>query len=101
MKGNLQENKVMLHLDYSDSYNNTLQDEIQSVYFGNSIFSIFTACGYILNERELSKRSVVVVGKSSDNSRTAALTCVNMVLNEIEKETKVKILIFWSDGCAS
>ena len=104
MKKNLQENEVILHVDYSESYNNTQQEEIQSAYFGNSTFSIFTACGYILNNgRELSKRSVAVIGETSDHSRIAALTCIGMVLKEIEKKTKneVKKLIVWSDGCPS
>ena len=88
MKKNLQENEVILRVDYSESYNNTQQDEIQSACFGNSTFSIFTACGYILNNgRESSERSVTVVGESSGHSRIAALTCVDMVLKEIEKET--------------
>ena len=43
MKKKLQENEVILHV--AESYNNTQQDEIQSAYFGNSTFSIFTACG--------------------------------------------------------
>ena len=101
MKKNLQENEVILLVDYSESYNNTQQDGIQSAYFGNSTFSIFTACGYILNNgRELSKRFVAVVGESSGHSRIAALTCLDMMLKEIEKETEVKKLIVWSDGCA-
>ena len=91
MKENLQENEVILHVDYSESYNNTQQDEIQSAYFGNSTFSIFTACGYIFNNgRELSKRSVAVIGESSDHSRIAALICVDMVLKETENKTEVK-----------
>ena len=102
MKENLQENEVILHVDYSESYNNTQRDEIQSAYFGNSTFSIITACSFILNNgKELSKLSVAVVGESSDHSRIVALICVDMVLKEIEKETKVKKLIVWSDGCAS
>ena len=101
MKENLQENGVTLHIDYFESYNDTQQDEIQSAYFGNLIFSIFADCGYILNNgKELFKRSVAVVGKSSDHSRMAALTCVDMVL-KIKKETEVKKLIVWSDGYAS
>ena len=42
MKENLQENGVTLHIDYFKSFNDTQQDEIQSAYFGNLIFSIFT-----------------------------------------------------------
>ena len=54
---------------------------------------------------ELSKRPVAVIGESSDHSRIAALTCVGMVLKEIEKKknnnNEVTKLIIWSDGCAS
>ena len=42
MKENLQENEVILHVDYSESYNNTQQDEIQRVYFGNSTQHIYS-----------------------------------------------------------
>ena len=52
------------------------------------------------NGRELSKRSVAVVGESSDHSRITS-DCVDMVLKETEKETEVKKLIVWSDRCAS
>ena len=51
MTENLQENKVILDVDYSECYNNTQQDEIQTTYFGNSTFSIFNACSYILDQR--------------------------------------------------
>ena len=68
MKKNLPENEVIFH-------------EIQSAYFGNSTFSIFTASGYILDHRkEFSKLSIAVVSECSDHSRMAALICVDMVL---------------------
>ena len=95
----MQENEIVLHVDYSESYNNTQQDEIQSVYFGILAY-LQLAVTYSTME-ELSKRSVAVFGKPSDRSRIAALTCVDMVLKEIEKETEVKKLIVWSDRCAS
>ena len=39
-------------MDYSECYNNTKQDEIQSAYFGNSTLSTYTACDYILDRKE-------------------------------------------------
>ena len=88
MKENLQENELILHLDYSERYSNTQQDEIQIAYFDNSIFSIFTACGYILDHRkEFCKCSVAAASKCSDNSRIAALTCLDMVLKVIKKNS--------------
>ena len=46
MKNSLNENDIFVHVDYAESYRNNQQDEIQSGYFGNSSFSIFTACCY-------------------------------------------------------
>ena len=40
--------KAPIHVDYSKSYNNTQQVEIQSVYFDQQNFSIFTSCSYYL-----------------------------------------------------
>ena len=96
MKENLQENEVILHVHYSESYNNTQQGDNQSAYFDNSTFCIFTACGNILDHtKEFSKRSVAAVSVCNDHSRIAALTCVDMVLKEIEKETEADGLEWW------
>ena len=42
-KNSLKKNGIV---DYTESYRNKQQDEILSVYFGNTSFSIFTACAY-------------------------------------------------------
>ena len=46
MKNSLNENDIFVHVNYAESYRNNQQDEIQIWYFGNSSFSIFTACCY-------------------------------------------------------
>ena len=40
----LKAGEALIYVDYSESYNNTKQDEIQSTYFGLQNFSIFTSC---------------------------------------------------------
>ena len=46
IRKDLENADVLLHVDFSGSYKNANQDEIQSAYFGQSSFSIFTACAY-------------------------------------------------------
>ena len=46
IKTSLSENNIMLHVDFAESYKNDQQDVIQSEYFGNHCFRIFTACCY-------------------------------------------------------
>ena len=46
IKQNLTSYEIMIHLDYSENYKSSQQNEIQSAYFGNVLFSLFTACTY-------------------------------------------------------
>ena len=52
-KKNLGKNDLLVHIDYSESYENKQQREIQSAYFGQTTFSIFTACCYLHNNEDL------------------------------------------------
>ena len=78
IKESLDHCQILVHVDYAESYKNVHQNEIQSAYFGNSIFSIFAACCYtkslIDNGDGLKKDSVVVISESKDNNQLAALT---------------------------
>ena len=75
---------------------------MQSAYFGQSSFSLFTAAVYHLDsDRNLVKRPVAVVSESSDHSRIAALTCIDFVIKEVERHTNLTKIIMWSDGCAA
>ena len=78
IKESLDHCEILVHVDYAESYKNVHQNEIHSAYFGNSIFSIFTACCYtkslIDNGDGLKKDSVVVISESKDHNRIAALT---------------------------
>ena len=66
LKEALEENVLLVQCDYSKSYKNLAQDEIQIVYFGHSCFSIFTACGYHQSEGLLSKYQSTIVSKDSN-----------------------------------
>ena len=101
-KTDLTQGEAILHVDYSESYKNRQQDEIQSAYFGQSTFSLFTACVYHLDDSgSLIKRPITVVSESSDHSRIAALTCIDFVIKEVEKHIALTKVILWSDGCAA
>ena len=47
MKASLGPNDLMIQVDFAGSYTNEQQDAIQSAYFGNQYFSIFTVCCYL------------------------------------------------------
>ena len=106
MKDNLRSNDILVHVDYSESYENKQQREIQSAYFGHSSFSIFTACCYLKSISDVTcKESITITSESSDHSRSAALTCVMKVIEFVrEKHQHLPLKVnahIWSDGCAA
>ena len=38
-----------------------------------------------IDSKTLTKYTITIISQSSDHSRIAALTCINMIVNEIEK----------------
>ena len=93
---------MLSHVDYSESYKNKEQDEIQSAYLGQSSLSLFKAAVYHLDsDRNLVKRPAAGVSESIDHSRIAALTCINFVIKEVERHTNLTKMIMWSDGSAA
>ena len=105
LKENMGVGELLMHVDYSESYVNTQQQEIQSAYFGHSTFSIFTACCYLRREDgKLVNENVTIVSEASDHSRIAAFTCINKVFNHIRDKHDLPLSVtlhIWSDGCAA
>ena len=103
VKESLDHGQILVHVDYAESYKNSQQNEIQSAYFGNSTFSIFTACCYrkSLDNGGLKKDSTVVVSNSKEHNRATALTCLKEVVEKAEQINVAKYdkIIVWSDGC--
>ena len=96
-------NRLLIHLDYSENYKSKHQNEIQSAYFGNKSFSLYTACTYYKQGDIVQKLPITVTTEESDKSRVTSLSCVNKVINHsIEKiQQPIETVFIVSDGCAS
>ena len=105
VKESLDHGQIFVHVDYAESYKNSQQKEIQSAYFGNSTFSIFTACCYTksLDNGGLKKESIVVVNDSKEHNRAAALTCLKKMVEKAEEIDVAKYdkIIVSSDECSA
>ena len=86
LKFNLQGNEVLIQIDCSENNANQDQNQIQSVYFGQSCFSIFTACCYLPIDRVLVNKNITVTFEASDHSMIAALSCWLRVLSDIKEK---------------
>ena len=87
LKENLKTNEFIIHVNYSENYKDEEQDEIQSAYFGHNSFSIFTRCCYTrgidgtpLNE------NFIVTSEATDHSRIAAFSCINLIIDSLQKK---------------
>ena len=105
LKENLKTNEFIIHVDYSESYKDKEQDEIQSAYFGHNSFSIFTLCCYTRGiDGTLSNENFTVTSEAIDHSRIAAFSCVNLIIDSLQKKFPSQYNncpVIWSDGCAS
>ena len=100
MKTLLSPKDLMIQIDFAESYKNEQQDVIQSAYFGNQCFSIFTGCCYFNVQGNIKNDNVNVVSEISDHDIVASMSCLEKVVHEIEsKHGKCyENLCVWSDG---
>ena len=74
MKESLTNDDLMVQVDFAESYKNDHQNAIQSAYFENQCFSIFTACCYSKVSEKIKNDNVIIVTERSEHDRVA-LSC--------------------------
>ena len=70
------ENKIPLHVDYAENYENKQQGECHSAYFGRTSFSIFTAAAYIRFKEKTEEIRIVRASEAKDHFRIASHSCI-------------------------
>ena len=86
LKENLKTNEFIIHVDYSENYEDKEQDEIQSAYFGHNSFSVFTACSYTRRiDGTLLNENFNVTSEATDDSRIAAFSCINLIIDLLRR----------------
>ena len=70
MRKDIPPGTVVIHVDFSENYENKQQNEIQSAYFGHENFALYTACAWFSNSHGATEsKSFVVVTNESDHSK--------------------------------
>ena len=87
VKNNLSRNEIVVHVNYSENYENKHQREIQSAYFGYTTFSIFNAYCYVCDVTgKVICKSVTISTELPDHSRSAAITCVLKLIDYLREK---------------
>ena len=76
----------MLKEDFAESFKNDQHDTIQSTYFRDQCFRIFTVCCHAKspNNSDIRNYNAIVVTESSDYDRVTSMSCLQKVVYKIE-----------------
>ena len=78
---------LLVHVDFAESYRNDQENKIQSAYFGNQSFLLFTSSCYFKGATsEIRNKSVIVVTENSDHNRITSTSCLKKETNTVEME---------------
>ena len=92
---------MLVYVGFAESYRNDQQIEIQSAYFGNQSFSLFTSyCFFKGATSEIRNKSEAVVIENSDHNRITSVSCLKKVIDNMETECGKSFTngVLWRDG---
>ena len=93
----------MFYADFAESYENDQQDVIQSAYFENQCFSIFTVYCYTKNpnNNDVKNDNAIVITKSFNPQWVMFMSCLQKIVHKIKHMHEKWYDIVWSDGIGS
>ena len=99
--GNLNEDKILIHLDYSKNYKCQHQSEIQNVYFCNKAFSFFTACRYYKQNEKIQKLPIKVTTEQKEKWQRPCLVSTQSSHSIDKINQTISNVHIVNDGCAA
>ena len=101
LKDNLKSNVIIVHVDFSENYDNKQQHAIQSAYFGYQSFSLYTVCVYHMENDEVKTQSYAFVTETTEHSSTVVFGLNRYLLQMLKSKFKFDTVHFFSDGCSA
>ncbi|XP_041471656.1 uncharacterized protein LOC121421100 [Lytechinus variegatus] len=99
-KGDLKENELLIHVDFSENYDNKQKNAIQSAYFGYQSFSLYTVCVYRCEKSEITCDSYALVSGTTDHTAKVVFGLNRFLLKHLNAKQKFDTVHFFSDGAA-
>ena len=97
----LKDNEMLIHVDYSENYKNKQQNEIKSAFYGQGLFTIFTARIYVKNEEQIVSECFALITLENDHSCNVSFSLNDYLIKEAFNYKQCDVVKFCSDGCAS
>ena len=100
LKSSLDATAIVVQVDFSENYTNKQVNEIQSAYFGQECFTLYTACVWFKDDGDLKCKSFCFVTDKTDHNKYVACHFNNVLISKIrEFVSPINAVHFWSDGC--
>ncbi|XP_022107154.1 uncharacterized protein LOC110988171 [Acanthaster planci] len=101
LKNNLKSNEIIVHVDFSENYDNKQQHAIQSAYFGYQSFSLYTVCVYHVQNDKVKTQSYALVTETTEHSSTVVFGLNRYLLQMLKSKFEFDTVHFFSDGCSA
>lgn len=101
VKDNLKENEILVHVDFSENYDNKQQHAIQSAYFGYQSFSIYTVCAYVRENNQTVCHSYALINETTDHNAASVFRLNSFLIALLKEKFSFDTIHFFSDGCAA
>lgn len=100
-KENLNENELIVLMDFSENLSFEIQDAAQSFYYGKPQTTIHPICIYFKSNNELKHKSLIVIAESLKHNVESVYQFQCKLVEYIKIHYGNKKIIFFSDGAAS
>lgn len=102
MKKNLNENELIVLMDFSENLSFEIQDAVQSAYFNKPQSTLYTICIYSKSNDKLITKSMIGIAESLKHNVEAVYAFQTKLVEYIKKEySDAKKIIFFTDGAGS
>ena len=92
---------AIIQVDFSENYQNTQRNEIQSAYFGHNNFSLYTMCVWYAEGQEIKSKTFCLISNSLMHDKFHALHYNKLIIQEMRQIVDgLQKVHFRSDGCA-
>jgi hypothetical protein len=90
-----EDSELLLHFDFSENYNFSAQDQIQSAYYGKRMVSLFTI---VIYRKEVGTTSTILCCDDLDQTKRSLISYFVQLFDDFVKPSGVKHFRLWSDG---
>ena len=102
LKANLNNNEVIIHMDFAENYVCKTVEEVQSAYWTQMGVTLHPVVIYFNNEGSLQHKSIVLVSDEMGHNSATVLVFIDKIIPEVKLlMPTVSVIHYWTDSPTS